>query len=257
MSPVGVDPKYAELQPLTRALDGLLTTLRRKIESEQAFVANAAHELRTPLAVITAQAHVLAMARIDAERADAEQRLDAAIARASHLIHQLLALARMEMQREAEPDNIDLAHLVREEVAHFVGAALARGIELSLEAPDHLMLRLEPHPIQSVLQNLLDNAVRYGRPGGTISVELDRLPAAVRLSVSDDGPGIAEADRSRIFDRFYRGVKRDEVAGTGLGLTIVQQAAARMGGTVRLGDGLEGNGSCFTLDIPTVDHTVT
>ena len=250
ISPVGIDPRHAELKPLIRSLDDLLAKLRHKIESERVFVANAAHELRTPLAVITAQAHVLAKATTEAERVDAERRLDEAIARSSHLVHQLLALARMEMERPAEPVTLDLAHLVREELAHFAPIAFAHNIELSLEAPDRLMLRWEVHSIQSVVQNLIDNAIRYGRDGGRIVVEIQPLNGAIRLSVSDDGPGIAESDRMRIFDRFYRGTQRDEVSGTGLGLTIVKQAAARMGGSVRLGEGLDGCGCSFTLVIP-------
>ena len=250
ISPVGIDPRHAELKPLIRSLDDLLAKLRHKIESERVFVANAAHELRTPLAVITAQAHVLAKATTDAERVDAERRLDEAIARASHLIHQLLVLARMEMERHAEPVSLDLAQLVREELAHFAPAAFAHNIEISLEAPDRLMLRWEVHSIQSVVQNLIDNAIRYGRDGGRIVVEIQPLIGAIRLSVSDDGPGIAESDRMRIFDRFYRGTQREQVSGTGLGLTIVKQAAARMGGSVQIGDGLDGCGCSFTLVIP-------
>jgi signal transduction histidine kinase len=250
ISPVGIDPRHAELKPLIRSLDDLLAKLRHKIESERVFVANAAHELRTPRAVITAQAHVLAKATTEAERVDAERRLDGAIARSSHLIHQLLVLARMEMELHAEPVTLDLAQLVRAELAHFAPVAFARNIEISLEAPDRLMLQWEVHSIQSVVQNLIDNAIRYGRDGGKIVVEVQPLIGAVRLSVIDDGPGIAESDRMRIFDRFYRGTQRDAVSGTGLGLTIVKQAAARMGGGVQLGDGLDGHGCSFTLVIP-------
>jgi signal transduction histidine kinase len=197
ISPVGIDPRHAELKPLIRSLDDLLAKLRHKIESERAFVANAAHELRTPLAVITAQAHVLAKATTEAERVDAERRLDEAIARSSHLIHQLLALARMEMERPAEPVTLDLAQL-----AHFAPVAFAHNIEISLEAPDRLMLRWEVHSIQSVVQNLIDNAIRYGRDGGRIVVEIQPLIGAIRLSVTDDGPGpgvAATAANERLF----------------------------------------------------------
>jgi two-component system sensor histidine kinase QseC len=249
VSPVGIDPRHSELKPLVRALDELLAKLRHKIETERAFVANAAHELRTPLAVITAQAHVLAKATLEPERQDAQRRLDAAIARSSHLIHQLLALARMEMERPTEPDVMDAAQFVREELTHFVPAALARDIDVSLEAPDRLMLKIEAHAIQSVVQNLVDNAIRYGREGGRIVVELQPLGGAASLSVADDGPGIAEGDRLRIFDRFYRGERRDYVSGTGLGLTIVKQAAIRMGADLTVGVGLDGQGCCFTLVI--------
>ena len=249
LAPIGIDPQHAELKPLVAALDGLLAQLRNKIESEQAFVGNAAHELRTPLAVINAQAHVLAHAANQRERAEAEQRLDAAIARASHLIHQLLVLVRTEMEQRPKPEAQDLAQLVRQELGHFVPAAMTRSIEISLEAPDKLVLPLEVHPFQSVLQNLIDNAIRYGRDGGRIVVELHCGESAVTLSVADDGPGIADNAHSLVFDRFYRGAGHD-VPGTGLGLTIVKQAAARMGGKVGIAQGLDGRGCCFTVDIP-------
>ena len=249
MSPIGVHPKHDELKPVVAALDGLLAKLRRKIESEQAFAADAAHELRTPLAVITAQAHVLAKATDEQQRADAELRLEAAIARASHLIHQLLALARMETERGRERAMVDVAQLVRKEIADFVPAAFARNIEISLESPDRLLLPLEVPTFESVLQNLIDNAIRYGREGGRIVVELRSLHGATTLSVADDGPGIAESDRLRIFDRFYRGTQRNDAPGTGLGLTIVRQAAARLGGEVQITSGLDGLGCCFTVEI--------
>jgi two-component system sensor histidine kinase QseC len=247
LSAVGMDPKHAELRPVVAALDDLLSKLRRKIESEQVFVANAAHELRTPLAVITAQAYVLSKTTEEPQRADAQFRLEAAIARASHLVHQLLALARMEMARRPELTVVDLAQLVRQEIADFIPAALVRNIEIALEAPDKLVLPLEVHAFQSVLQNLLDNAIRYGRQGGRIVVELRSQDGGLMLSVADDGPGIADDDRSRVFDRFYRGAQREDAPGTGLGLTIVKQAAARWGAEVQITQGLDGLGCCFTM----------
>jgi two-component system, OmpR family, sensor histidine kinase QseC len=250
MSPVEVDAKYAELKPLVATLDDLLGRLRHEIESEKAFVANAAHELRTPLAVITAQAHVLSKAPTEPERVEAERRLDSTITRASHLIQQLLMLARMEAKEGQESSVIDLAHLVRQQLGPLVPVAMTRNIEIALETPDRLVLLLDLHAMLSILQNLIDNAIRYGRDGGRILVELRRLSGGIALSVTDDGPGIAESDRASIFDRFYRGANRDAALGTGLGLTIVKQAAERMGGEVQLTTGLDGRGCCFTVRIP-------
>jgi signal transduction histidine kinase len=250
MSPIGLTPKQAEMQPLAAALDTLLTVLRQKIEAEQMFVANAAHELRTPLAVVTAQAHVLSKAATAEERSEAEARLEAAMSRASHLIHQLLVLARMEMDPSAVGTSVDLAQLVCEEVAHFVPAASARNIDISLEAPDALLIALEVQSLRSVLQNLIDNAVRYSGEGGKVIVKLVSHGGAAVLSVMDNGPGIAEGDRARIFDRFYRGERPPEAPGIGLGLTIVKVAAARMRGELSVGPGLDGGGCCFVMEIP-------
>jgi two-component system sensor histidine kinase QseC len=155
----------------------------------------------------------------------------------------------METERGREPPVVDVAQLVRKEIADFVPAALARNIEIALESPDRLLLPLEVPTFESVLQNLIDNAIRYGRDGGRIVVELRSVHGAITLSVADDGPGIADSDRLRIFDRFYRGAPRTDAPGTGLGLTIVKQAAARLGGEVRITSGLDGLGCCFTVGI--------
>jgi len=249
LSPVGVDPRYAELKPLVSALDALLSQLRAKIKREHAFVQDAAHELRTPMAVISAQAHVLAKAADAEARLEAEQRMDHAIARASHLVQQLLVLARIDADRPAAPALEDVAQLARQEIAQCAPAAMAREIELSLDAPDALPMRLEAHAFQSVLHNLVDNAVRYGSEGGRVAVELRREAGALVLVVADDGPGIAPAERELVFDRFYRAAGQD-AAGSGLGLAIVKQAALRLGGSVTLGAGLDGRGCGFELRVP-------
>ena len=248
LSPVGINPRYAELVPLRASLDDLLARLRHKIENEKAFVANAAHELRTPLAVIAAQAHVLGNATADGERRDARHQMEATLERASHLIHQLLLLERMEMAQQ-ERSATDVAQLVRRELIQLVPAAVKRDMEVTLEAPDKLTLTLELHPLRSILQNLLDNAIRYGREGGKIGVDLRLEAGNLAITVADDGPGIEPEARARVFDRFQRGTGH-EVSGSGLGLTIVQQAATRMGGAVTLTDGPDGRGCSFIVSIP-------
>ena len=253
LSPLGFVPPQAELRPLASALDHLLARLRDKVRHEQALVQDAAHELRTPVAVIAAQAHALANAAEGEERREAERRLDGAIGRVSHLVGQLLQLARIDQATPQGLQTVDLAQLVRGELAELGPAALARGTDLALDAPDTLPHRLDVHAFLSVLHNLLDNAIRYGRGDerreGRIAVDLVREPGRLLLSVADDGPGIAAADRERIFERFHRGAGHD-APGTGLGLAIVKQAAQRLGGTVALTTGLEGRGACFTLALP-------
>jgi two-component system, OmpR family, sensor histidine kinase QseC len=125
-----------------------------------------------------------------------------------------------------------------------------RNIEISLEAPDEFWVTLEAQSLRSVLQNLTDNAIRYTRDGGRVVIKLVSRGDAVVLSVTDDGPGISEGDHLRIFDRFYRGEPPPETPGTGLGLTIVKVAAARVRGELHLGPGLNGRGCCFALEIP-------
>ncbi len=249
LAPLHIDAGYAELAPLTAALDRLLGQLRRKIAREHSFVQDAAHELRTPLAVISAQAHVLVMAAGPAERAEAEQRMERAIARASHLIRQLLDLAHIDSERTQHAAVLDVAQLARQELATLAPAAMARGIELSLDAPDTLPCALEAHAFQSILQNLLGNAIRYAHDGCQVAVALRQQAGALTLSVADNGPGIPEAQRALVFERFHRGVGHD-APGAGLGLSIVAQATARLRGSVRLATGPGGKGCEFTVDFP-------
>jgi signal transduction histidine kinase len=127
-------------------------------------------------------------------------------------------------------------------------------VEVSLEAPEKLEACVDALAFQTVLQNLIDNAVRYGRRDGHVIVELELVslpPASVMLSVSDDGPGIAEVERPRVFERFYRG-QNVESTGAGLGLSIVKQATARMGGSIQLVTGPGGHGCRFEVWIPRV-----
>ncbi|MES3024354.1 MAG: ATP-binding protein [Pseudomonadota bacterium] len=249
LAPLGLDPKYEELTPVTSALDRLFTQLRTKMAREHAFVQDAAHELRTPMAVISAQGHVLALADSADERRAAGRQLEHAIARASHLIQQLLDLAHIDAPSGAASAALDAALLVRREIATAAPGAMARDIELSLEAPDVLMHTLEAHAFASIVQNLLTNAVRYGKAGGLVAVELSTAGGGLTLTVADDGPGIAEAERALVFERFYR-VAGNDVAGSGLGLAIVAQAVARLHGSVRLEAGLDGHGCKFVVELP-------
>lgn len=249
LRPLGMSPVYAELTPLTSAIDSVLAQLRGKLETERRFVQDAAHELRTPLAVISAQAHVLAQTADGEQRASAERGMDRAIQRASRLIRQLLALAQVDSAPPCGPAVIDVAQLVRQELAMLASAAMARCVELSLESPDELPYVLEMHGFQTILHNLLTNAIDYGRHGGQVTVELSEHAGILTLSVADDGPGIPIAEQAAMFERFRRGAGQ-QAPGSGLGLAIVKQAAARLGGTVRLSPGLAGKGCTFALVLP-------
>ena len=248
LSALGVVPRHAELKPLAEALDRLLAQLREKVEREQAFVHDAAHELKTPMAVIAAQGHVLAAASDELARREAGPRLDRAIGRASHLVDQLLLLARVD-GGGAGVQQDDIAQRTRQMLADLGPAALARDIDLTLDAPDALPAALDLQAYQSVVHNLVDNAIRYGRPGGRVAVELVPEPAGLRLAVRDDGPGIAPEHRLRVFERFHRGAGH-ESPGSGLGLAIAKQAVQRLGGRIELGEGLDGRGAGFLLWLP-------
>lgn len=246
LSPIGMDPKHAELRPLVAAFEDLLARLRSKAQRERAFIQDAAHELRTPMAVMSTQAHVIARASGPAERQQAQDSLQLAIARASHLTQQLLELATLDEMERGIFERADAADLLRRLLAQQMPSVLARRMELSLDAPDVLNWPVEVAAFQSVVMNLLDNSLRYVQAGGCVVVSLRSDDTALILSFADDGPGIPEDQRAHIFERFYRGRGHD-VPGSGLGLSIVRQAAARAGGGVRLVQGLEGKGCGFEV----------
>jgi two-component system, OmpR family, sensor histidine kinase QseC len=213
-------------------------------------VQDAAHELRTPMAVIAAQAHVLNAAETPGERAHAAAAMEGALARASHLSSQLLALAALDERRgRVQPQAVDLAELVQQTLAQATATAEARGLALSLDAPEHLSARLDLGAFQSVLQNLVDNALNYVPRGGRVEVLLAAEGAGWRLRVADDGPGIPPEEQPHVFERFVRG-REAQAEGTGLGLAIVRQAVQRLGGSVALQRGLGGRGAAFEVRVP-------
>ena len=248
LQPVGFNAHHRELKPLEQSLDTLLARMRQKVERERAFVQDAAHEIRTPLAVITAQAHVMARSQSEDERTQAQAHLEQAIARTSHLAQQLLDLAALDEAQRPAPRDLDVAQWLRAALAQAVPQALERQIELSLDAPDTLAARLDLPALESIAHNLIDNAVRYTPAGGNVAVVLRREGAMLHVSVQDDGPGIPATEHTRVFERFYRGLGH-AANGSGLGLAIVRQAVLRMGGQVRIGAGLNGRGVGFFVSI--------
>jgi two-component system sensor histidine kinase QseC len=249
VEPLRLDVRHREIRPLAQALDALLAQLRERFERERVFVQDAAHEIRTPLAVIATQAHVLARADDAMERERAAGLLAQAIERASHLAQQLLLLATLDEPRAAARRHVDVAQVVRELLAQLAPHAMARAMDLSLEAPDHLWCEVDEAAFNSTVTNLVDNAIRYGREGGAIVVTLRGDAERLSVQVQDDGPGIAAEERERVFDRFYRAAGQDR-PGSGLGLAIVRQAARRMGGHAVLGAGLGGQGAGFVVSLP-------
>lgn len=249
LSALGIAPQYAELTPLVTALDGMLLQLRGKVARERSFVHDAAHELRTPLAVISAQAHVMSRTSDAREREQASMQLQQAVARGSHLVQQLLELATLDAATGAPAQWVDVADLTRQHLAQAMPHAASLGVELSLDAPDSLTLALPLALYESVLRNLLDNAVRYSGGAGEVLLTLGLLDdGALRLTVADRGPGIPAHEQALVFERFYRGADAS-ASGTGLGLAIVRQACLRMGGDVALHQ-RSGGGCVFVATMP-------
>ena len=246
LQPLGADLRYAELQPLGRAFDALLARLREHLALERAFVHDAAHGLRTPLAALSAQAHVLLGSPDEASRAAAAQALQQGLQRTAHLGQQLLDLSALDPTRSGDAQDVDVCELAAGVLLDAHADAKRRSVSLALEGPESLAWHGEPLPLQSILQNLVDNALRYGAT--RVELSIAQHQGGIRLAVRDDGPGIAPALRTQVFERFWRGTGHDE-PGTGLGLAIVAQAAERLHARLWLDEGLDGQGVGFVLEL--------
>jgi two-component system sensor histidine kinase QseC len=229
-----------------------MSRLQQRLDREHEFLADAAHELKTPLAVIQLSAE--ALEQPDGEgRQEAQERLRLGVQRATHTVHQLLALARSGADSlDVSKSHHDLVDLVRERVALASGLAVQRRIELELDAPEQLPLWLNRESICSLVDNLVDNAIKYSPEGGQVLVQLQTEGEMVLLRVSDQGPGIPAALRERVFERFVRlpSAQGQPCHGSGLGLTIVERAAAQHDATVELLDGPGGRGLTVQVSLP-------
>ncbi len=224
-----------EVMPLVTELNLLFGRVREAFAAQQTFVADAAHELRSPLTALRLQAQALRRAEDDAGREAAVARLNDGIERSIQLVNQLLVLAREEGHHEGESrlQPIDLQDLARQVVADVLPQAAARRIDIGLATTESITVQGRAEPLHILLRNLLDNAIKYSPEDGQVDILLtaDGSPC---LTVEDSGPGIAEGERERVFDRFYRTADA-RAAGSGLGLAIVKTIAARHGATVQLG----------------------
>ena len=243
----------AEVQPLVHELNALLGRVRRAFAAQQDFVADAAHELRSPLAALKLQVRGLRRAGDDAARERAAVRLEAGIDRAARLVEQLLVLARQEAAR-APMERVDLADVARLALADVAASAQARAIDAGLSQAPQAPLQVTgvAEELRLLVRNLLDNAVKYTPEGGRVDVRLCRDAAGrARLVVEDSGPGVPEAERERVLGRFYRAPDNARQApGSGLGLAIVQAIAERHGARLALGASPRLGGLSVTLTFP-------
>jgi signal transduction histidine kinase len=233
LTPLSEADLPVEIAPLVSELNRLLARLQNAFATQQAFISDAAHELRSPLTALRLQLQLLDRAADESAAREARTRLGAAVERAIHLAEQLLALARSDREDTVSGfEAVDLAAAAAAAIADTHDLALTRHIDLSLDAPPHIWVRGDPEAIRVLVRNLVDNAVRYTPPEGSVEVRCGASAEGAVLTVSDTGPGIAAADRERVFDRFYR--RATVQGGTGLGLAIVKAIAERHGAQVVL-----------------------
>ena len=273
LSPIDERQVPEEVSPLVRAINDLLGRLDQSIRAQKHFLADAAHQLKTPLAGLRTQAE-LAQREIEAGQHDPKalkeslQQIARSSQNAAHMVNQLLAMARAEDEgQEAQREAVSLTTLATETVRDFVPRALEKRLDLGFEgsadaapgtAPKALWVRGNAVLLRELIRNLVDNALQYTPAGGTVTVRVmnDPFGQVVVLQVEDSGPGIAPAEREKVFHPFYRSLGTN-VDGSGLGLAIVREIAGRHGVEVKLGDAqsrsrpgngaASGPGALFTL----------
>lgn len=240
-----------ELRPLTEALNQYMKRVEQQMAAQRRFVGNAAHQLKTPLTLLSTQATYALRTADAAERQETLEALQANTRQTSRLANQLLILARAEPgSRRPRHELIDLAASARQVLEQQADRAVQLGLDLSLTEPD------EPAPvtgdgmmIREMVVNLVDNALRYTPAGGAVAVSVERRDQICVLRVADTGPGIPPAERERVFERFYR-VADNAGEGSGLGLAIVREICLAAGGAVRLLDPPDGRGTLVEVTLP-------
>ncbi|MDE2605290.1 MAG: sensor histidine kinase N-terminal domain-containing protein [Burkholderiales bacterium] len=244
LRPVSVASVPSEVEPLFTALNDMLRRLDHAFAAQRRFVADAAHELRTPVMALAMQAELADTATSEQERRDAVRELRAGAQRLTRLTQQLLNLAQLDpASAPALRQDLDLAELAREVVLDQADAAERKGIDLGLDAPQAVTVQGVRDHLAMLLRNLVDNAIRYTPPGGRVDVCVQRDgDGRAIVEVRDDGPGIPEDERATVFERFRRGAGIGGV-GSGLGLAIASQIAQEHGAAIEIGAGLGGRGT--------------
>jgi len=246
-----IDPEGvpAEIGPVVVALNGLLDRLRRALESESRFTANAAHELQTPLAAIKAEVQRYQRQATDAESRKMLERISARVSRATTTVTQLLTLARLDPEQEFQRAHIDLSELVIDAIAEEGATAVDRGLDIRVPRDSPLRVTGHPEWLKILVRNLLANAFRYSPAGGVVDVSLHRQPDGVLLRIANDCDPIPEEQRRRLADRFYT-LPGNHAGGVGLGLSIVQRIAGLHGASLRLDPWQDGRGFIAEVVFP-------
>ncbi len=252
LEPVDIKSVPLEIKPLIDELNRLFSRLQEAFDREKRFAGDAAHELKTPLAALKTQAEVALRTNSPLERKLALEHVIAGVNRSTHIVQQLLTLSRLVP--EASLDNIEPLHLpsiIKETVAQLVPNALEKNIEIEFVCnTKHPFIDGSATALNILARNLIDNAIRYTPENGTVKVKVERTPEHVILTVTDNGPGIPEELRDRVFERFFR-ILGNKSPGSGLGLSIVQQISGLHGARLKLSSGENNQGLSVEVAFPT------
>lgn len=248
LTPIATAAIPVEILPLVESLNTLLRRLEQSIDVQRQFTADAAHELRTPLTAISLHVDMLPRATTAKERQELEQTLKQSVERATKLAASLLQLARHEADTLAtSAEAVDLAAIGQAVTAQAEVIASAKGLALVMAPAEPAAVVGHAQNLSVMVENLLENALNYAATRVQVTVSAD--DSIAQITVADDGPGIPEAERHRVFDRFYR-ISGSAAPGSGLGLSIVKHIASSYGGTVAISCGLGGSGTAVTVSFP-------
>lgn len=233
LTPLPNEKLPSELVPLVETLNGLFARVEGLLSAQSRFVADAAHELRTPVTAVKLYTQLAQRSDDEASRADALQKIQASCSRATHLVEQLLTLARLEPEAAHTPSPVDLNELARDVVVGQSALAEAKNIDLGIAHSEDAQCLGHVDDLRVMLNNLVGNAIHYTPEGGQIDVSVLAGPQGAEVRVEDSGPGIPVEEQARVFDRFHRLAGADK-PGNGLGLAIVKRIADRHGATIHL-----------------------
>jgi two-component system OmpR family sensor kinase len=255
MAPLPLAGTPSELHPFIASINGLLERIKLMVDQQRRFVADAAHELRTPITALSLQAENLAQVDLPPEAGARLAALREGMRRTKHLLEQLLALARHEADPSSEAAAVALDRTVKDLVADLLPEAARKGVDLGFEMIEPVTIRGEPVMISAMIRNLIDNAVRFTPRGGRVDIGVYREGGEAVLQIEDSGPGIPSSDIDRIFEPFFRG-RQPREDGTGLGLSIVKRTIDRLDGSVVLENitGQEQTGLRATARLPAADQ---
>jgi two-component system OmpR family sensor kinase len=248
LHPIDEQHLPTEVRPFVVAINRLLARVAQSMDSQRRFVADAAHELRSPMTALSLQADRLAATDMSPMTRERFLPLSRGIERGRKLIDQLLSLAAAQSAADRAPTQLSVHAVYRQVLEDLLPLADAKQIDIGVDSAVDVPVLFNSMDLFTLVKNLVDNAIRYTPPGGRIDLSVMAMPDAVQLQIKDSGPGISLEEQARVFDPFYRSLGTDE-AGSGLGLSIVKAIAERTGARVQLGftDEVEQRGLCVTV----------
>ena len=248
LTPIAEQDVPGEVRPLVRALNYLMRRMEQTLRVEKQFTDHAAHELRTPLAALKTQSQVALRTQDPIVRSTVLVDLLSGVDRASHMVSQLLLLARTQ-SGDIALETVAPAEPIRKVVAELTGAMRAKRIKMQISLDDRLRIRGNGHLLEILTRNVIDNAVKYSYENGTIGIVFAAREGGAVLSVLDSGPGISEVEMEKVFQRFYR-VPGTRQSGSGLGLALVRTIAELHKARIEVSSVFEGRGVRFQVVFP-------